>query len=131
MGDAEQAGRGRMEKYFFIAATVALTVYAQLMIKWRALSHGTSPIGGKLSYLVSMYSDIGVLSCFAAAAGASLVWSLAIQRTPLTIAYPFMALTFVLVPLASVFFFRESLSSLQLLGLLLIVMGVALSATSS
>jgi len=119
-----------MEKYLFIGATLGLTLFGQVMMKWRALAHAPSAAGGKFAYLVSMYSDVGVWSCYVAAVGASVAWSLAIQRTPLTIAYPFMALTFVLVPLAGVFLFRESLSVLQLVGVSLIVVGVALSAAA-
>jgi multidrug transporter EmrE-like cation transporter len=119
-----------MEKYLFIGATLGLTLFGQVMMKWRALAHAPSAAGGRVAYLIAMYTDVGVWSCYAAAFGASVAWSLAIQRTALTIAYPFMALTFVLVPLAGVFLFRESLSMLQLVGVSLIVVGVALSAAA-
>ncbi|GAC1347697.1 MAG: hypothetical protein NVSMB18_33520 [Acetobacteraceae bacterium] len=117
-----------MSRYAFIAATVALTVYAQLMIKWRALAHAGTKPGDRMGYLMAMYTDPGVLSGLACALGASVLWALAIERTPLTIAYPFMAVSFALVPLASVLLFREGLSGSQVLGILLIIAGVGLSA---
>ena len=120
-----------MDKYLFIGATVALTIYAQVMMKWRSLSHASSVPGRKIEYLFAMFTDLGVLSVFAAAAAASVVWSLAIERTPLTVAYPFMALSFALVPLVSVVLFREGLSVLQLFGIFLIVVGVALSSATN
>ena len=118
-----------MEQYFYIGLTLALTVYGQLIVKSRALS--LSPLlveGGKLRYLVAMLTDIAVLSALAAAFVAGLCWMLAMERTNLGFAYPFMALSFVLVPLLAMFFFREPISTLQVLGLALIVCGVAINA---
>ncbi len=120
-----------MDKYFFIGATLALTVYAQVMMKWRALALAPTTGGGRIAYLISMYTDPWVLSVFACAVGASVSWALAIERMPLTMAYPFMALTFALVPLASVVLLRESLSPFQILGSVLIVAGIALSAVTA
>ena len=118
-----------MEQYFYIGVTLALTTYAQLIVKSRALS--LSPLlaeGDKLRYLVAMLSDIAVLSALAAAFVAGVCWMLAIERINLSFAYPFIALTFVLVPLLAMFFFREPISTLQVLGLALIVCGVAINA---
>ncbi len=125
---AEEAAT--VEKYLFIGATLALTVYGQLMMKWRAVVHGDAT-HDRMHYLWVMYTDIGVLSSLAGALLASITWSLALQRVPLAAAYPFMALTFALVPLAGVLLFRESLAPLQILGLLLIVVGVSLSVSGN
>jgi multidrug transporter EmrE-like cation transporter len=112
-----------------VFAVLALTVYGQLMMKSRALAHA-APVGeaGKLQYLVSMFSDVGVLSCLSAAVLAAVLWMLAIERLEVSYAYPFMALSFVLVPLGSMVLFGERLPPLQVLGLGLIVMGVTMSA---
>jgi multidrug transporter EmrE-like cation transporter len=120
-----------MEKYLFIAGTIALTVYAQILVKWRALEHAPPIAGQKIAYLRAMYTDPWVLSAFASALAGSVLWSLAIERMPVTLAYPFMALTFALVPVVSVMLFRETLSLTQILGIMFIVVGVGLSATTS
>lgn len=75
-----------------------------------------------------MFTDLLVLSGLGAAVVAGAFWMLAIERTDLGYAYPFMALSFVLVPVASVVLFGERLPPLQLIGLLLIVIGVGTSA---
>jgi drug/metabolite transporter (DMT)-like permease len=120
-----------MDKYVFIGATLALTIYAQITMKWRALVLAPSVPARKIDYLIMMYTDPWVLSVFVCALAASVSWSLAIERTPLTLAYPFMALTFALVPLASFLLLRESLSPMQVLGAGLIVVGIALSAVTT
>jgi drug/metabolite transporter (DMT)-like permease len=45
----------------------------------------------------------------------------------LSLLYPFMALTFALVPLFASLFFGEKVNMLQFLGLLMIVGGVSLA----
>jgi multidrug transporter EmrE-like cation transporter len=118
-----------MSPYLFLFAVLALTVYGQLLIKARALVHaGTATGGDKLAYLISMFTDIWVLIGLGAAVVAGACWMLAIERLDVGFAYPFMALSFVLVPLGSTFFFGEALPPIQLLGLALIIAGVSVSA---
>jgi multidrug transporter EmrE-like cation transporter len=52
----------------------------------------------------------------------------AVQRLDVGVAYPFMALSFVLVPLGAHLMFGEPLPRLQLVGMVLIVLGVTLGA---
>jgi multidrug transporter EmrE-like cation transporter len=113
-----------------IVAVLALTVYGQLMMKARALTHATPIDGsmGKLQYLIAMFGDIGVLSSLGAAGLASAFWMLVIERMEVNYAYPFIALNFVLVPFGSMMLFGERLPPLQVLGLGLIVLGVTVSS---
>jgi multidrug transporter EmrE-like cation transporter len=119
-----------MRSAFLLFAVLALTVYGQLVIKMRALVHvaETVAIPRKLPYLLAMLTDIWVLSGLGAAFVAGICWMLAIERLELGFAYPFMALSFVLVPMVSTIILGEALPPIQLLGLALIVVGVTLSA---
>lgn len=115
--------------YILILSVLLLTVYGQIVIKWRSIVAGAVERTPEHSpYLLVMILDPWVWSGLAAAVVASLCWILAIERTPLTLAYPFMALSFVLVPVASRLFLGESVSGIQWLGGALIVIGVALAA---
>jgi multidrug transporter EmrE-like cation transporter len=120
----------QMRSTLLIFAVLALTVYGQLIIKARALTHAaeTAVLPSKLHYLLAMLTDYSVLSGFAAAFLAGICWMLAIERLDLVFAYPFMALSFVLVPLGSTIFFGEMVPPIQWLGLGLIVAGVTVSA---
>jgi drug/metabolite transporter (DMT)-like permease len=53
------------------------------------------------------------------------MWVFAISRVPLSIAYPFTALTFVLVYLASAMLFHEHPSPRAIFGVLLVLAGLA------
>lgn len=119
-----------MRSTLLIFAVLALTVYGQLVIKARALTHAaeTAALPNKLHYLVTMLTDFSVLSGFAAAFLAGICWMLAVERLDLAVAYPFMALSFILVPLGSTIFFGEMIPPIQWVGLCLIVAGVTVSA---
>lgn len=116
-----------MRSLLLLSAVLGLTVYGQMIIKARALVHSANGVDG-LSYIIAMMSDIGVLSGLAAAGLAALAWIVVVQRLEVGFAYPFMALSFVLVPLGAKVLFNEPLPRLQVIGMLLIVMGVTLGA---
>jgi drug/metabolite transporter (DMT)-like permease len=119
------------QKYLFIAATVGFTAFGQLIIKARALAFTTAHgPRGKLVYLAAMFVDPGIWVGLGAAGAASVCWVLAVQRLPLSFAYPFMALTFLLVPSLSAVLFREAISPWQAVGLVAIVAGVVLNSAS-
>jgi len=59
---------------------------------------------------------------------ATFAWLLVIKDIPLSIAYPFAALAFVIVPVLAHFFLDESLSINSLVGAALIVIGVYISS---
>jgi len=59
---------------------------------------------------------------------ATLLWVRILTEVPLSRAYPFAALAFVLVPAAGYLFFQESVNGRQLLGTALIVAGVIVAA---
>lgn len=120
-----------MEKYLFIAATLLLTTYGQLVVKARSIAIAAKGASSRSDYLITMFTDLGVISGLAAAVVASAFWTLAIQRTSLGVAYPFMALTFFIVPVGSVLLFGERLSTLQVVGLVTIVVGVTVSTVGA
>jgi multidrug transporter EmrE-like cation transporter len=119
-----------MRSHALLFAVLALTVYGQLIIKARALIH-RSPLTDNVNYgryLYEMFTDVGVLSGLGAAFLAATFWILVIERLDVGYAYPFMALSFVMVPLGAAALFGEPLPVIQMFGLALVVAGVTLSA---
>jgi len=58
-------------------------------------------------------------------------WLLVLSRVPLSVAYPFVGLTYVLTALFSKFILRESVPALRWLGIVLVLGGIALVGRSS
>ena len=71
-----------------------------------------------------------VISAFAAAFAASICWMGAISRLPLSKAYPYMAINFLLVAVLATVLFKESMDSYKLAGTLIIVLGVVVLSRS-
>ncbi len=61
---------------------------------------------------------------------ATLLWILILQSVPLSLAYPFVALGFIIIPLASWFLFKETLTLSYALGAALIIAGLGVIAAT-
>jgi multidrug transporter EmrE-like cation transporter len=112
--------------YFYVACTVLLTVYGQIVIKWQVLQAGPFPDNpaDKAWFLARLLVNPWVLSAFAAALLASVCWMAAMTRLDLSHAYPFMSLAFILVMISSGFFFGEAITPLKVVGIGLVVLGL-------
>lgn len=104
-----------------ILSSVAMICSGQLLFK---------AVGRKLAAGLPV-TDLGVAALGAVAIGiygaATLLWIHVLRTVPLTKAYPFMALSFVIVPIGSVLLFSEQVRSQYVIGTALIVAGVVIT----
>ena len=110
-----------------LAAYAAGMAGGQLLFKEAALrvpSEGTLP-----ERLLALAHNAYFLAALAVYLALSLVWVWLLRFTPLSRAYLFVALSFVLVPLAAAVAFDEPLSGRFLLGAVLTVCGLILVVT--
>lgn len=112
--------------WLMVAATILLTSYGQLVIKWQANSYQTTTTGwlGKLPAVVQLLLQPWVISAFIAAFAASLCWMLAVSRLELSRAYPFMALNFLIVCVVAVPLFGEVFTVSKAIGLTTVIIGL-------
>ena len=68
-----------------------------------------------------------LLAALAACAAATLVWIRVLQTVPLSLAYAFVALSFVVVPVLGLIVFRETLSLRFAIGAMIIVAGIVVA----
>jgi len=59
-------------------------------------------------------------------AAATLLWVWILRSVPLSFAYSFSALAFVIVPIAASFLFKESLGWQNIVGTIFIVLGISI-----
>ena len=116
--------------YLYIAFTILLTVYGQVVIKWQVLGAGAFPEApaDKLHFLFALLLNPWIISAFAAALLASVFWMAAMTKLQLSHAYPFMSLAFVLVLLASGVFFHEPITLPKIIGVALVVAGLVVGS---
>lgn len=117
--------------YLYIFATIAFTVYGQLILKWRIATMGPLPtnVVGKVSFLVSLLFDPLIASGFAAALVASFAWMAAMTKFELSHAYPFMSMNFVVVLLLSGWLLNEPITFQKAFGVALIVLGTVVASS--
>jgi undecaprenyl phosphate-alpha-L-ara4N flippase subunit ArnF len=105
-----------------ILGAVLFSAMGQLLLK-----SGAQHLAGlgRLEFLLAAARDMRVLSGLAAWAASTLCWLYVLRVAPLSRAYGLSSLTYVLIPLASVYVFGEQVRRLHAVGTVLIIMGVA------
>ncbi|MFT0877595.1 EamA family transporter [Rhodopseudomonas sp. G2_2311] len=108
--------------YLMIVFCVACLSVGQIMFK---------VVSGRIESLASLANDpyAGIILCVSLGLYgiSTLVWILALKVIPLSQAYLFMALGFVIVPLAAYFVFGEPLSKHQIIGSILVIGGLVVA----
>lgn len=109
----------------FAVVTVVLNATAQLLLRQAAMTGAapTSPL--------SLLKNAWFLCGLATYAASVLTWLLVLRKVPLTVAAPFVALVYVIVPLASRVLFSDAINARMWVGMLLVVAGVTLVAQSA
>lgn len=115
--------------YVYVAGTLLFTVLGQLLLKWQlgGGGQGAEP-ADRIAFLAQLFANPWVLAAVAAGFGAAVCWMLALNRLPLSYAYPFMGLSFVLVMFLSAVLFGEPLTLAKVAGALLICLGVGVGS---
>lgn len=107
-------------RYLLLLGFAVLMSAGQMLFKVAADSGNGRPmplalLNGWLLAAVTLY------------AGATVLWIHILRATPLSVAFPFAALSFIIVPIGAWALFGEALSWRHGLGMLLIVFGILLT----
>ena len=113
-----------------ILSTVLLTVYCQLIVKWRVRQAGALPadLHERAIFLIKLLFDPWMLTVVVAALLAGLCWFAAMTKYELSYAYPFMSLAFVFVLLLSALIFHEAVTVPKVVGLLVVIVGLVIAS---
>ncbi|MGO4222705.1 EamA family transporter [Lysobacter sp. TAF61] len=103
-----------------IIATIAMLASGQVLFKYAAASIDFGNIRS--------YFSLPLLVALALYGIATIAWLAVLARVPLSVAFPFYGLGFLLVPLLSVLVLGERLRYSSLLGGLIILIGIAISS---
>lgn len=116
--------------HLYIASTIAFTVYSQLVMRWQVKIAGDLPVDpyGKLQYIMHLLLNPWVMTGLAATFFSGISWMMAMTKFETSYAYPFISLNFILVTLASVLIFNESINPSKICGTLFIITGIIIVA---
>ena len=117
-----------------ILASVTLAAVAQVTLK-AGMNHVTDANGGQLALngdsLQQIASQIRVWAGLAIFAVSAVLWLFALSRADLSFAYPFAALGYVIIVIASILFLDEHVQPITWVGVVLIISGIVLIAQGS
>lgn len=113
----------------FVLLTLVLTVYGQLVIKWRVSRAGEFPEDGseQIGFVLRLLLDPWIISSMALAVVAALAYFAALAHLDVSRAYLIMSLSFAVVVLAAAPLFGETLTLAKLSGVGLIITGVLIA----
>ncbi|WP_101925651.1 MULTISPECIES: EamA family transporter [Luteimonas] len=112
--------------WLMVAATVVLTTYGQIVLKWQVMTAAAPPFQAMNGWppLLLLLFRPWVISALASAFLASLCWMVAMSRLELSRAYPFMALNFLLVGIIAIPLFGEAITRHKIIGIFLVIAGL-------
>jgi drug/metabolite transporter (DMT)-like permease len=105
-----------------------LLASGQILFKYSAQS---APEFNDIPALVSILRIPSMWAAIILYGFATLLWVYLLQQIPLSKAYPFVALGFILVPLAGQFLFGEIVPRIYWLGVFLILIGIFFTGLNS
>lgn len=113
-----------------ILVAVLLGVVGQLLLKMGITQVGTLAFGSGLAGLIQLglrvFGNLKVLGGFAVYGLSSLFWIVVLSKVDLSLAYPMLALNYVLVPLTAWLFLGEQVPTLRWLGAGVVIIGVVI-----
>lgn len=90
----------------------------------------SNPSGGTLFFIGQLLLTPTVWVALSMYAVGLVIWMLALRRVSLNFAYSFQALTYLLVPIGSIWVLGESVSLLRWGGIIVICLGICIVAIS-
>jgi undecaprenyl phosphate-alpha-L-ara4N flippase subunit ArnE len=105
-----------------ILSAIAFSATGQLLLK-----SGAQHLAGlgRFEFVLAAARDVRVLSGLAAWIAWTLCWLYVLRVAPLSRAYGLTSLTYVLIPLASVYVLGEQVRRMHVAGIILITVGIA------
>ena len=113
--------------YFYLLLVPVLLSAGQVLFKKTADAAVTHSLSRFLGSLLASPHFWAALFVYGAA---TLLWVFTLSRVPLGRAMPFVALTFVIVPLIGAAYFGERLNVMYWLGVCVIVIGVCMTVAA-
>ncbi len=116
--------------YLILATSVLLAVAGQLLMKKGMMLFGTFPVSQLLYKLIPMFFNPFVFFGFVCFGLSSIFWLVVLSRLPLSLVYPMVSVAYVVVAIASIIFFKENVTLVRWIGIIVIVTGVILISRS-
>ena len=119
-----------LPSFALVLASVTLSALAQTAFKYGVMRVPLAEISGVLAKAMNMLLSPFVLLGLALYGLGAVLWLFALRHLDLSLAYPFVAMSFVMVVMSGIFVFNEPVNLSRLGGIALILLGLVLMARS-
>lgn len=115
-----------MQTYLILFASILIAVVGQFLIKKGMMVFGPQEFNLKtILFLVkSIFTNFYVFFSLVCYAVSFLLWMIVLSKMKLAVVYPATSLVYVFVILGSYFIFKEPASLYQIIGIVLILIGL-------
>ncbi len=112
--------------HFYILLTILLTIYSQLVIKFKVIELELMPVGKfeKIIFFLNFLMNPWIISSILSTLISGLVWMIVLKKFDISYAYPFLSLNYILIIIFSYYFFNENISLQKIIGSILIITGI-------
>jgi multidrug transporter EmrE-like cation transporter len=108
-------------KYIFLVGSIFLSILGQILLK-RGVQEASLTLQVESIIRTLLHLNIALgLTLYAISA---VLWLFVLREFPLTIAYPYLSLSYILIFIGSVIFLHENVSLFQIIGAALILTGL-------
>ncbi len=120
----------RFINHGYIFLTILFTAYSQLVMRWQVSAAGQLPddMVGRIRFVVDLLLNPWVISGIIATFFAGVSWMLAMTRFEINYAFPFVSLNYVIILVASVLLFNETITAPKIIGSLIVIAGIIVIA---
>lgn len=114
--------------FALLMVAMCLTVTGELLLKTGMNRHGELNVSFStlVPTAIKLFSSPFVVGGFVFVFSGALFWLAVLSRWPLSLAYPLLSISYVIGISASVLFLKEKVTLVQLLGVVVIILGVFL-----
>ena len=110
--------------YLLVALCVVALASGQIIFKL---------VGTRITGIADLFTDVADLALLGAAVGlyavSTVAWIIALRTLPLTHAYMFMSIGFILVPIAAHFLLGEPLTVRLMFGSMIVMLGILVAVS--
>jgi len=114
--------RATLSQFVLLMAYAVGMSGGQVLFKMAAIRYGDASAAGE--GLLGLFHNLYFLSALALYGGLAILWVWILSFTPLSRAYPFVALAFALTPLLGGLLFGEAMTLRLVIGILFILCGL-------
>jgi multidrug transporter EmrE-like cation transporter len=119
-----------MVNFLLLFISISLAIAGQLLMKQGMMMFGKFPVTTLISNLLPIIFQPYVFFGIACFGISSIFWLVVLSRIDLSLAYPLVSIGYVVVALISYFLFKENVSLIRWIGIIVICIGVLLVSRS-